>query len=150
MKDALLGFADYDSKMVKLSNTFHQEYELMHLLAALSSLFIALKYALELPGWLNYQESEFRTMVHRLCLDQQVANQAYNLRNDLVQADGQLKDGALISHPSPVQYVASVSKVDQCCFCGKRYAKNRGAHMKMMHGGLAKDLRERRKLKDNL
>lgn len=150
VKEALVQYAEYESKLIKMTNYFHRGYPLMHLMAAVTCLSRIFEYAVMIPGWIIYKERDFRNLSHNLCLSMQVACQGHNVQHNLIQRNGVLSAGAFISYPSPIQYEeAAIVKDDQCNFCGKRYSNNTGVHMKMKHGGLAKELRARRQEKDN-
>ena len=148
VKTSFVGFEGYRAKPIELTNSFHREYDLVHLMMAVSCLDRAFQYASALPQILIYQEKEFRALCYSLCLQQQVVNQTHNLRHGLVSESGVLAAGAYVSYSSPIQHEQSVVKVDQCLFCKKRYSKNLGVHMKMAHGGLAQYNRELRRQKD--
>lgn len=145
---ALSHFEEYEPKIIELTNYFHRDYELLHLMTAMVFLDRAFNYAVMLPQKLIYQECDFRKISHELCLRQQVINQSHNLQNNLIQANGILSAGALIAYPSPIHYEQSVVKVDQCIFCKRIFKRGLGVHMKMAHGGQAQLNRELRRRKE--
>jgi len=127
-----------------ITSYYHSRYPRIHLLMSVYYLLRAIRYAWILPQEIIYQERDFRFYCHSICTQHEHANARHNYTFDLIEPSGYLRVGALVAHPSPVQYERVVVPVDQCIFCKKRYHKNLGAHMAMKHRDLARELRARR------
>lgn len=147
VKESLKHFSGYKSVRMNLTIGFHRRFPLAHLLAGVITFEHALEYAVMLPRNLIYQECSFRNMCTTICKRQEVVNQRKNLDEGLIDSGGRLRPGAYRTFSSPVQIEDYPVKTDMCFFCTKRRSKNRGAnlgvHMKMKHGGLARELRGR-------
>jgi hypothetical protein len=128
---------DWSGDILVVSSSYHRDYPYVHLVMAVYRVAKCFYYSVQLPLKIVYNERDFRVYAYKYCLAVQVANQELNLKNDLVTVDGQLKDGAYVSLPSPIQYERAVVPSDICPFCKKRGFGNLGRHMSMKHGGQA-------------
>lgn len=123
----------YEGRSIMLTSHFHKDLPRTHLILAAYHLGRLFRYSIRLPKKIIYSERDFRRYCYEVCLRLQLANNQYNLDNNLIKINGYPKTDALVSYSSPVDFERSVVPSDQCAFCLKRYCKNLGRHMKMAH-----------------
>lgn len=135
--------ADYHGWPVIIIGSFHKSYPRVHLLMSVYTISRLFRYSVALPRKVIYGEWEFRRYSSNICSTLQVVNAQYNIKQGLY-AGGNLKPGAMISYPSPLEVVVAVVPKDQCMFCKRRGFKKLGSHYSMQHGGKAKIANESR------
>lgn len=128
---------EYKCKPVPIGSLFHEDYPRLHLLMALYVISRLFKYSIQLPNKIIYGEWELRKYASNICSELQLVNSEYNMKNDLIDHRGYLKEGAYESLPSPIVYETCVVPKDLCMFCKRRGFNNLGRHMSMAHGGQA-------------
>ena len=141
------GLAQYEGRVILLTSHFHKDLHNMHLLMGLYYIGKLFKYAVKLPLKVVYNERDFREYCHDICLKLQIANQEYNLDNGLIDSNGLVKPGGMVSGPSPAIYERSVVVSDLCGFCKTRGWQNLGRHMSFAHGGQALQANHERQAK---
>lgn len=141
---------DYCGSIFSISSFFHEDYVLMHLLYATRELVRTYNDFGVVPIMAIYQERDFRRFCYECCLEQELVNLRYNQDKDLIDNNGLLKPGGYRHSSCPVSYTAAVVKMDQCIYCGKRYSKNKGAHINAAHKGGALRAREARRAREQL
>lgn len=144
VNQTLQGFGTFKGRAVLMTSYFHQSWPKLHLLMGLYTVCSLLRLANRLPFKIIYQERDFRRLCWSYRVQQNFANQKYNLERNLLNSDGTLKPDAYVGPVFIVPVIHAVVPKDQCMFCKARGFRNLARHIIMKHTSTARDMINRR------